>query len=137
MTYLTNEEKPDEVLVYKKILQERNFDEESEFNTIFCPNRESKFHVNYKDIDFIDQKKKDKKIVKDFKLDYDQLIVGGDTPSALGQLSELFESFGFGKNEATEDDQKIPKNATPPRPESEPDNEGDNTEKTNFIRKEK
>jgi len=121
LTYLTKQESEDELLVYKKIQQDRNFDEDSEFENIFCPNRSPKLNVNFEQITFPGQKpNKSSK----FTMDYDKVLMSEpDYPGILGAFKNLFDQVGLKDEPGTEDD--YPLSFTPPKPESERSEEPD------------
>lgn len=121
MTFLTEQENEDNLCVYKKIQQDRDFDESSEFHEIFNPTRTSKLNVNFEDISFPGQKQNDSCA---FKMDYDKILLSEpDYPGILGTLTSAFANSGLGENESMEDD--INPKFTPDRPESPREDEDD------------
>lgn len=92
ITYLTNQNDEDELLVYKRTRQNKNFSEESSFNEIFCPERQIPFHVNSSDIG----------PKKSYKLIFDS-VIGGEN-SILDDLKKTFESIGLDPKSATPQD---------------------------------
>jgi hypothetical protein len=120
LTYLTTQEDESNLLVYKKIQQDRNFVEDSEFSKIFCPNRKTKLNVNFDDITFPGQKEKKS---NKYTMDYDKILFSEpDYPNILGTLKNLFEKVGIENEQATEDDVLLDF-TTPPMPEDEKNNE--------------
>lgn len=104
LQYLTESGNIDNLLVYKKIQQERNFGEDSEFGDIFCPQRASRFHVPFDEIGFPGKIKKGDKDFS-YKMEYDNLISSTpDLPKFMDSLVKNFEKLGFSGKEAMPDD---------------------------------
>jgi hypothetical protein len=92
ITYLTNQNDEDELLVYKRTRQNKNFSEDSNFNNIFCPDRQVPFHVDSKNIG----------PKKPYQLIFDSVI--GTENNILDDLKKTFESIGLDPKSATPQD---------------------------------
>lgn len=92
-------------LVYRKKKREEDFDEtESLFQKEFCPDRESKFNLDFNDIHMGGAKKNYK-----YSLEYDSNIFDNTNP--LDEtIKNVFESFGFDRENVTENDFNLLKN---------------------------
>jgi hypothetical protein len=130
MTYLAMQEDESNLLVYKKIQQDRNFEEDSEFSKIFCPDRSTKLNVNFDDITFPGQKPKKS---NHYTMDYDKILMSEpDYPNILGTLKNLFEKVGIENEQGTEDDASLNfTSTTPDRPESPREDSENNQEEYN------
>ena len=92
ITYLVDQNNVDELLVYKRNRQNKNFSEDSEFNNIFCPDRQIPFHVT---TDQIGSR-------RPYSLIFDSVI--GTENDILNNLKKTFESIGLDPKSATPQD---------------------------------
>lgn len=92
ITYLTAQDNEDELLVYKRNRQNKNFSEDSSFNDIFCPDRQVAFHVDSQNIGG----------KKPYQLIFDS-VIGGEN-SILDDLKKTFEAIGLDPKSATPQD---------------------------------
>ena len=112
--YLVSQE-DDQILVYKNILQDRDFSEEEvSLSELFCPTRKTTFHVSYDNIG--------SKPTQPFKMLYDE-VLGSDTPSFMEDLKKVFKDIGLDPKSATPDDVGFdyqgPDSSPPPLEEEE------------------
>ena len=123
ISYLTNQDEEDELLVYKRSRQEKDFDDESDFKDIFCPDRAPSFHVPLEDIQLYGETKKCK-----YKLDYDRSLLqnSADFPDFLNQLKSTFKDIGLDPKTSTEDDTGFNFN-NPPTPNEDTEYQGADT----------
>lgn len=109
-TYLTNEDKEDELLVTKINKRVNQFDEESEFADLFYPDRKEPFHVGPDDVyyynnDYKNETDQDKFKNCEYLLEYNQSVtIGADSPSILESLKTQFENIGLDPEKTTEND---------------------------------
>lgn len=92
--YLVSQE-DDSPLVYKNIQQDRDFEEGSSLAELFCPSRESPFHVPSRNIG--------SSPTQPFRMIYDE-ILGADTPSFMDNLKQTFKDLGLDPKSVTPDD---------------------------------
>lgn len=92
--YLVSQD-DDSPLVYKNIQQDRNFETGSDLAELFCPSRQTTFHVPNHQIG--------NKPTQPFKMIYDE-ILGSDTPSFMDDLKQTFKDIGLDPKSATPDD---------------------------------
>ena len=84
--FLTNDQDEEDLLVYKRNRQDKNFNEDSEFPDIFYPDRQPSFHVSF---DEISNK-------KSYKMVYDQGIKSStDFSSVIEILGEKLTEYGL------------------------------------------
>ena len=135
ITYLTNQESTNDLLVYKKPRLGKDFTEdENEYANIFCPDRETNLHIDFKNINFSNTNNKK----ATFAMEYDQVIAGtSDTPNILQSLKETFTTLGLDPSTITENDSKLNFNkseyqgpATAPPPENNENNEDESDAKS-------
>jgi len=88
-------------LFYRQKKREEDFEENSEFEKIFTPDREAPFNINYDNIIF-NESNKDKKA--DFILEYDQNLLEAGNNTLLMNLQKDFENNGLDSNGVSEDD---------------------------------
>ena len=109
ITYLNEQSKNEELLVYKRFRQDKDFDEDSTFENVFCPDREIKFHVPLTNIG----NKKPFTMLED-----GSLFNTSDMPAVMKNLQETFSQFGLGNPSAEESG--IDPNELSPEPAVEP-----------------
>lgn len=103
ITYLTDQNDPKALMVYKVSKGEKDFDpeEESDVIDLFYPDRKSPFHVMSDNINYLGQVSKSKQ----YTLEYDQAVLStSDIPSALHDLKQVFKDLGLDPASATEND---------------------------------
>ena len=101
--YDVTKDQEHEAICYRRKRNEEDFEEESDFNTIFTPDREGEFHVNY---DNILLPQDDKNRQAEWTLEFDQNIVGSSDNILLKHIKQNFEKAGMDSEDATEDDEK-------------------------------
>ena len=102
LTYLTEEEKSEELLVYRKVKGERNFDEDNEktLKELFCPDRLERLHIDYPSIDIMGNNKTAK-----YSLIYDQAISSsGDVPALLDNMKDIMKNLGLNPDNISAED---------------------------------
>ena len=106
--YLTEERNGTErTATYRKKKREEDFEEtDNLFQMEFCPDRESKFNVEFDNIK-LNRDSADKK--SDYLLEYDTSVLGGSTNLVSSQLASLFESYGIDPKTVSEDEQDFKK----------------------------
>lgn len=85
---------------YRTKRNEEDFEEDSEFAKLFCPNRESKMNINFEDIKLREDNKK-----KEYMLEYDVNIL--NESMLLNQIKSTFKNAGLNTDNLSEDDHKF------------------------------
>lgn len=99
LSYVCDQDDENELLVYVKKDKNKQFNETSDFPNIFYPDREEKFHVAFKDIDFSGTGK------ANWRLEYDQsLKAAGDISESISTLKNLLDSMGINYDKVVGDD---------------------------------
>lgn len=99
---LTSDDIP---IIYRYKRNESDFDEKSDFAKLFCPDRDSEFHVPYEDIQFLTSKKSKDGKVRPFILNYDQTVLPSN--NVLEKLQANFEKHNLDSSNLVEEDSKF------------------------------
>ena len=100
ITYITNQNDEENLVVTKVSKNETDFEEEGEFFGVFHPDRKTRFNLNYTDIMGLTPDKK-----SDYILEYDQFnINNNEIKNLLKTVKEEFSKNGLNEEDATEDD---------------------------------
>lgn len=86
---------------YRKKKTEQDFEEGSEYESIFTPDREPTFHVNYNNI-LLNESSRDKKM--EYTLEYDVNTYETIALPLLAKLQESFQDAGLDPTNVTQDD---------------------------------
>jgi hypothetical protein len=110
LCYLTELKNDEEIpAVYRKKHREEDFEENSEFEQTFCPDREPSFNINYNDISLInDEPPKKGEREKKFNMNYGTTLNPVENNmNLLDQIAEKFSEANFETKDLTEEDAKF------------------------------
>jgi hypothetical protein len=88
-------------IFYRKKKTEQDFEEGSEFESLFTPDREPAFHIDYNNI-LLNESVRDKKV--EYTLEYDINTYETMALPLLAKLQQNFEDAGLDSTNVTQDD---------------------------------
>jgi hypothetical protein len=92
--------------VWRNKRKESDFEEGSEFQKTFCPDREPNFQTSFDNIEVSENANKKSKTSKEYELKYEGDVSGGGT-SLLENIKSVFDGQGFDITNLTEDDYRF------------------------------
>ena len=108
----------DEYKNYKN--EEEDFEEDSEFEKTFTPDREDDFHVKYENIIF-NETGEENINQKEYTMEYNQNLIQIGSNPLLSLIKSEFEKAGLDDIEVNEDDNKFRKNLRNTNTPNDPD----------------
>ena len=111
--YLAKDTEMDEPIptVYRQKSLEEDFQEQSDYDQEYTPNRSEAFHIDFEDIQLLEDRVTPKKDRKGFVLEYDSVVVPNNT--LMNDLQMNYRKHGFDGNHLTDDDLKFDSKTEP------------------------
>ena len=104
ISYIANQNNEDDLTVTKISKNKTDFEDDSEFFGIFHPDRKTKFHLNYKELNLENKNNNS----ADYVLEYDTYnFPSNEVRNILKEVKEQFVKHGLNESDANEDDIKL------------------------------